>query len=146
MKKLFLFILGFHMTSQKIQTTELLILLSFYFHEVLQQLNTFIYTNFRIRKGLCCSREDTWISMLLRDAASSRRRGKLLCGLKTLPIFFWWFCYLIISCLRINIWVLQAMNSRVCRKTQKQISRLVSGGHICAPQRDTNMASPYKAI
>ena len=88
MKKLFLFILGFHMTSQKIQTTELLILLSFYFHEVLQQLNTFIYTNFRIRKGLCCSREDTWISMLLRDAASSRRRGKLLCGLKTLPIFF----------------------------------------------------------
>ena len=38
------------------------------------------------------------------------------------------------------------MNSRVCRKTQKQISRLASGGHICAPQRDTNMASPYKAL
>ena len=23
---------------------------------------------------------------------------------------------------------------------------LVSGGHICAPQKDTNMASPYKAL
>ena len=23
---------------------------------------------------------------------------------------------------------------------------LVSGGHICAPQSDTNMASPYKAL
>ena len=23
---------------------------------------------------------------------------------------------------------------------------LVSGGHICAPERDTNMASPYKAL
>ena len=38
------------------------------------------------------------------------------------------------------------MNSRISRKSQKQIFLLVSGGHICVPQRDTNMASPYKAL
>ena len=38
------------------------------------------------------------------------------------------------------------MNSRICRKTQKQMFLLVSGGHICAPQRDTIMASPFPNI
>ena len=38
------------------------------------------------------------------------------------------------------------MNSRIKRKTQKQMFRLVSDGHICAPQWDTNIASPYKAL
>ena len=38
------------------------------------------------------------------------------------------------------------MNSRKSRKTQKRMYLLASGGHICAPQRDTNMASPYKAL
>ena len=38
------------------------------------------------------------------------------------------------------------MNSRISRNTKKQIFLLVSGGHICAPQRDTKMASPYKAL
>ena len=33
------------------------------------------------------------------------------------------------------------MISRICRKTQRQIFLLVSGGHICAPQINTNMAS-----
>ena len=27
-----------------------------------------------------------------------------------------------------------------------QLFLLVSGGHICAPERDTNVASPYKAL
>ena len=35
------------------------------------------------------------------------------------------------------------MNSRISKKT---INKLVSGGHICAPQRNTNMPSPYKAF
>ena len=39
------------MTSE-IQTKELSILPSFYFHEVLQQLKTFIYTNFRFERVL----------------------------------------------------------------------------------------------
>ena len=38
------------------------------------------------------------------------------------------------------------MNSRVSRKTQKRMYLLPSGGHICAPQRDANMASPDKAL
>ena len=38
------------------------------------------------------------------------------------------------------------MNSRTSRKTERQMYLLVSGGHICDPQRDTNMASPYKAL
>ena len=37
-------------------------------------------------------------------------------------------------------------NSSISRKTQKQMFLLVSGGHFCAPERDTNMASPYKAL
>ena len=38
------------------------------------------------------------------------------------------------------------MNSRISKKTQRQMYLLVSGGHICDPQRGTNMASPYKAL
>ena len=38
------------------------------------------------------------------------------------------------------------MNSRICRKTQKQMFLLVSGGHICAPQRNTNMVSPFPNV
>ena len=38
------------------------------------------------------------------------------------------------------------MNSAICRKAQKQMFLLVSDGHICAPQRDTNIASPFPNI
>ena len=39
------------------------------------------------------------------------------------------------------------MNSRISNKTKKnQMFLLVSGGHICANQRDTNMASLYKTL
>ena len=38
------------------------------------------------------------------------------------------------------------MNLRICSNTQRQIFLLVSGGNICATPRDTNMASPYKAL
>ena len=38
------------------------------------------------------------------------------------------------------------MNSRTSRKTERQMYLLVSGDHICDPQRDINMASPYKAL
>ena len=36
--------------------------------------------------------------------------------------------------------------SSICRKTQRQMFLLVSGGHICAPQMDTNIASLDKAL
>ena len=38
------------------------------------------------------------------------------------------------------------MNSAIYRKAQKQMFLLVSDGHICAPQRDTNIASPFPNI
>ena len=59
------------------------------------------------------------------------------------------FCYLNIPCLRINITLIfmsSHMNSHISRKTQKQMFLLVSGRHICPPERDTNMASPNKAL
>ena len=43
--------------------------LSFYFHEVLQHLKTFIYTNFRFQRVLRFPIEDAWISRLLHDTA-----------------------------------------------------------------------------
>ena len=72
----------------KIQTNKLSIILSFYFHEVLQHLKTFNYTNFRFQRGLLFAIEDSWIFRLLSDAAFSWRPRKLLCGLKTLLIFW----------------------------------------------------------
>ena len=86
----------------KIQTKKLSLLLSFFFHVILQHLKTFIQTNFRFKTVLRFATLDAWISRLLRDAAFSWRPGKLLCGLKTLPILGD-FCYLNIPCLRINI-------------------------------------------
>ena len=35
------------------------------------------------------------------------------------------------------------MNSSIFRKTQRQMFLLAFGGHICAPQSDTNVESPY---
>ena len=43
------YIVGFHMTSLKIQTTKLSFLLRFYFHGVLEQLKTNFQTNFRFK-------------------------------------------------------------------------------------------------
>ena len=72
----------------KIQTKKLSLLLSFYFHVVLQHLKTFIQTNFRFKiwKVLCFATLAVWIFRLLLDATFSGRPGKLLCGLKTLLI------------------------------------------------------------
>ena len=53
------------------------------------------------------------------------------------------FCYLNIPCLRVNT---QAKNSRISKKTRKQMFLLVSGGYIGVPERDSNMAFPYKAL
>ena len=38
------------------------------------------------------------------------------------------------------------MNASISRKARKEMFLLVSGGHICAPQRDTNMSSPFPNI
>ena len=60
------------------------------------------------------------------------------------------FCYLNIPCLKINVALIFMSSSSdeftYNKETQKQMFLLVPGGHICAPQRDTNMASLYKAL
>ena len=71
----------------KIQTKKLSVLLSFFFHEALQHLNTLIYWNFWFERVPPFAIEGDWIFRLLRDAAFSGRPGKLICGLKTLLIF-----------------------------------------------------------
>ena len=71
----------------KIQTKKLSVLLSFFFHEALQHLNTLIYWNFWFERVPPFAIEGDWICRLLRDAAFSGRHGKLICWLKTLLIF-----------------------------------------------------------
>ena len=72
----------------KIKTEKLSILLRFYFHEVLEHLKTFIYTNFQIERVLLFAIEDAWIFRLL----AGRRRWKLsLMWVKTNILSF---CYL----------------------------------------------------
>ena len=61
----------------KIQTKKLSLLLSFYFHVILEHLKTFIQTNFRFKRIICFA----------IDEAFGWRSGKLLSGLKTLRIF-----------------------------------------------------------
>ena len=58
-------------TRDVTKTKKLSILPRFYFHEVLQHINTFIETNFWFQRVLRFAREDAWSSRLLRDAAFS---------------------------------------------------------------------------
>ena len=65
----------------QIQTKKLLILLSFYFHEVLQHLKNLYFHEFSVPKVSSFSIEHAWISRLLGDAAFSWCwPGKFLCG------------------------------------------------------------------
>ena len=87
----------------KIQTKKLSLLLSFYFHVILEHLmiKAFIQKNFRFKRVLCFAIQDAWISRLLLDAAFSWQPGKLLCGLK-----HYGFLEILLSnipCLRMNI-------------------------------------------
>ena len=66
----------------KIQTTKVSILLRFYFHGVLEQLNINFQTNFRFKRVLGFVIECAWISKLLRDAAFTWRPRELSIRLK----------------------------------------------------------------
>ena len=78
------FVLGFSHDLFKIQTKKLSIPLSF----LLLWGITVPNTNFGFQRVLLFAIEDAWISRLLRDAAFAWRAEKLLCGLKTLLIFW----------------------------------------------------------
>ena len=69
----------------KFQTSELLILLRFYFHDVLRQLKTNIQTNFHSEWVLGLVIDYAWIWKLLRDVAFTDftwRARELLCWFK----------------------------------------------------------------
>ena len=51
-------VLGFSHDVTKIQTKKLSVLLSFYFHVILEHLKTFIQTNFRFKRVLCFAIQD----------------------------------------------------------------------------------------
>ena len=66
----------------KFQTSELLILLKFYFHDVLEQLKTNIQTNFHSEWVLGLAIDYAWISKLLRDVTFTWRTRELWCWFK----------------------------------------------------------------
>ena len=76
-------IVGFHVTSLKIQTTKLSIPPRFYFHDVLEQLKTNFHTNFRFKRVLEVGQESCHV------------------GLKM--TYFREFCYLNSLCVRKSI-------------------------------------------
>ena len=89
----------------KIQTKKLSIRPSFYFHEVLQHLNNFIYTNFLSSKGFSVLWKRTiefpgfCVTQYLAGSWESSFVKKHYCS-------FLRFCYLNIPCFRINItWI-----------------------------------------
>ena len=63
---------------------------------------------------------------------------------------FWRFCYLNIPCLRMNIALIFLSSSSEEFTHKYENSKTdVSVGFLrpyCTPDRDTNMASPYKAL
>ena len=108
----------------KIQSKKLSLLLSFYFHVILEHLKTFIQKNVRFKRVLCFVIQDAWISRLFFLGAE-----KALIWVKNITDF-WRFCYLNIPYLRMSITLVFMSSSR----------------YICAPGRDTNMVSPYKSF
>ena len=85
----------------KIQTKKLSLLLSFYFHAILEPLKTFIQNKFSVQKGtLFCDTGRLNFQAFAWQGILFWRPRKLFCGLK---MDFWRFCYLNIPCLRINI-------------------------------------------
>ena len=66
----------------KFQTSELLILLRFYFHDIWEQLKTNIPTNFHSEWVFGLVIDYAWISKFLCDMAFTWRTRKLWCWLK----------------------------------------------------------------
>ena len=75
--------------------------MSLYFHGVLGELNTFIFSNFRFQRVLRFAIVDAWISGILRDAAQLAAE-KAVMWVKDVTNFLR-FSYPNIPCLRINI-------------------------------------------
>ena len=72
----------FSLDVTKFQTSELMILLRFYFHDVCEQLKTNIHTNFHSEWVLGLVIDYAWIFKLLPDVAFTWRARELWCWFK----------------------------------------------------------------
>ena len=75
-------IAGFDMTSLNFQTSQLLILLRFFFHDEYEQLKINVHTSFRSEWVLSLVTDYAWINKLLRDVAFIWRARELWCWFK----------------------------------------------------------------
>lgn len=72
-------IFGFHLRHQNSKTKELSIILSVYFHDVLKQVKTNIYTKFHSQRALRFVIQCVWISKLLHCATRHLLGGGKIC-------------------------------------------------------------------
>ena len=78
----------------KTQTKKISVILSVYFHVVLQQLNIFIYTDDRFERLIRCAFRGR-LNFKAFDAQFTWRPEQLSCRLEMLPVFFSRFFYLV---------------------------------------------------
>ena len=136
---------------RQIQIKKLSLLLLCFFHEVLQHLNTFIYTNFRFERVLRFAIENGWMTRHLPGGLESYYNCTRIWVKNDTD--FWDF-----NLLSKYFLCLYKYSFNLCYKFLKRWIHLFEGklndrcfcwfycGNICAPQRDTNMASLYKAL
>ena len=126
------------------QTKKLSLLLSFYFHVILEHLKIKpLYKQIFGTKGFFVLRYRTLEFpgfCVTRHLAGGRESS--YGGLKNITDF-WRFCYLNIPYLRINITLTFMSSSSENSKTDVSVG--FRWPYLC-PSKDTNMASPYKAL
>ena len=128
-----------HMTSSKLNF-KTSISLSFYFHEVLEELKTYTFTNCHSERALRFVIGHAWISNLMSDAAFIWRTREIS-GVRLKSDLFWGFCSLNSFCSTLMFRVPLEMNSRSWEKTQWQIFGWFPAIMLVPGQMDTNIAS-----
>ena len=106
---------------------------------------------YSVRKGSSfCDIGTLEFPKLLIDAACRWRPGQLSCRLRFFHVFeillSWHFLFQDKYYFNLYEFLKRWINTFIKKNPQRQMSLFVYGGYICAPQRGTNMASPYKAL
>ena len=115
----------------KIQIKELLILLRFYFYEVLEQVKTNIYSNFHSERALPFVMQYAWISKLLHEATFTLRPLRFVMNLKKVTCFGR-FSYLNNHSITKSITLRERWIHPFVATLVSRMFRLVSGRHIGA--------------
>lgn len=114
--------------------------LSFYFHEVLEELKTYTFTNCHSERALRFVIGHAWISNLMSDAAFIWRTREIS-GVRLKSDLFWGLCSLNSFCSTLMFRVPLEMNSRSWEKTQWQIFGWFPAIMLVPAQMDTDIAS-----